>query len=256
MQRRNWNVPGLIAPIVASLIGLLLWWRFGFEQLNQLELPLARFINGLTGRNETFDHIVIFLNHFLGEALFALIIFGAFALFLRWYVGRGIDWRPAAVFAGYLFVFWVIGNYAGDKLLVEYLLRDSPSFYLVEHPDGFINLEAVRQAEVKTESHTSFPSNHGNVFFTVFFFCLLRFGMKAWVLLPLAFLLSLPRCFVGAHWVSDTMIGSVLLTWLVAAVALYTPLFRICLWAEELSLRVPPSAPVGRWPGAEVEPTR
>jgi membrane-associated phospholipid phosphatase len=256
MRTSYWNFSGLLAPVAVCAIGLILWWRYGFAPLDRAELPVAAFINGMTGRSQSLDSAVIFLNHRPGEILFVLIIFTAYALFTRWIVGRGIDWRPACVFAVYIFVFWFVANAIGDHVIERFLPRDSPSHHLVDHPVGFVDLEEVRQVDVKTESRSSFPSNHGTVFFTVFSFCLLRFGMKAWVLWPLVVLLSMPRCFTGAHWMSDSLIGSWAVTWLVAAIAMRTPLFRLCLWAEQVALRIPPRAPVGRWPDKPPKRTR
>jgi membrane-associated phospholipid phosphatase len=253
VNRAQWNIPGLLVPAALCAIVVLLWLLFGFGPLDRAELPLAAFVNGLTGRSETFDLLIIYFNRFHGEAIFVIIIFIAFVLVIRWVVGPRIDWRPVGVFACCVFAWWVLTNATGDHVIERFMPRDSPSYMLGEQ---FVNLEEVRNRDVKIKSRSSFPSNHGNVFFLVAFFCLLRFGHKAWVLFPLAFVLSLPRCFTGAHWISDNVIGSVLLTWLMAAIALYTPLFRLCLWAENLALRIPANAPVGEWPDAARAPTR
>ncbi len=226
---------GIAVPLLISAIGIGLWYRFGFEPLDRIERPLAEALNGLTGRAAWFDSTVVFLNHWWGEALCVLVIFAAFCLTARWVVGRAIDWRRVAAYSGFIFAFWVVANGIGDFILEEYMPRASPTYAI---NGELVDLEEVRDVDVKTSSWTSFPSNHGSVFFTVFFFALLRWGRKAWVIFPICVVLSLPRCFTGAHWVSDSLIGSVLVTWSVAAIAVYTPLFRITLAAEEFACRL------------------
>ncbi len=223
---------GILLPLGLSALGIVLWWVYGFEPLNHLERPLADALNGLIGRSAGFDHTVVFFNNWWGEALCVLLVFLAFCLTARWAIGRGIDWRRVAAFAGFIFVFWIVANAIGDHILERFMPRDSPTYAMGE---ALIDLEEKRDVEVKTASRTSFPSNHGTVFFTVFFFALLRWGMRAWILFPVCFVLSLPRCFTGAHWVSDTLIGSVLVTWSVAAIAMYTPLFRLSLRVEDIA---------------------
>jgi membrane-associated phospholipid phosphatase len=232
-SRRFFGFPAwcaVLPPLVLSAIGLALWWRFGFEPLNDAELPLATFINGLTGRNETIDWLVIFFNRWWGEAVFVVIAFAAYALFAASRVPKPVDWRRILMFAGFILVVWVVCNEIGDEILEKTMPRNSPSLMMGE---PFVDLSERYETRVKTEARSSFPSNHGTVFFTLFFICLMRFGKSAWELLPLCIFLSLPRVFTGAHWLSDTLIGSVLVTWVVAAIAVRTPLFGIYRWVEE-----------------------
>lgn len=245
MSDRVKKTIGVIAPIVLSVIGILLWRQYGFEPLDRWELPLAAWLNGLTGHNDAFDWLVIFFNNFWGEAITVVIAFAAYCLLARWITGPKIDWRPVAVYAAYIFVVWAVGSGLGTQYLENYFNRASPSHMI---GDDLVKVDEIHGVDVKTASDTSFPSDHGNVFFTLFFMCLLRWGWKTWVLFPICLLLASPRCFTGAHWVTDTLIGSALFTWIISAIAVYTPLYWITQKLETMSLRFPRNAPVGEPP--------
>jgi membrane-associated phospholipid phosphatase len=239
----------LAAPIIAAALALVLWRVFGFEALNELELPLAAAINGLTGRWESFDRLVMFFNHWWGEALCVLTIFTVYAVTAAWLDAHPTDWRRIAGFAAFIFAVWIVANATGDRLEPVFA-RPSPSHFIGE---SFVNLEERYGVEVKTESMTSFPSNHGSVFFTVLFMSVYRWGRGAWVLLPLAVVLSMPRVFTGAHWASDTLIGSVLVTWLVATLAMRTPMYAAYRWVEDCGCDVWERV-AARWSRPERDP--
>ena len=222
------------APLIVCTIGVVLWAVYGFGPLNRAEFPLARAINATTGHSHLFDHIVIFFNRWRGEALTVIFVFTAFALFARWVVGPLVDWRRVAAFSGYVFAVWFVTNAISVTVVEPSFPRESPSLMAGA---AFMDLADLHDTKVKISSPKSFPSNHGNVFFIVFFMALFRWGRRAWVLFPLCLLLSMPRCFTGAHWVTDTLIGSVLLTWVTALLAVRTPLFRCSLFAEEMARR-------------------
>lgn len=220
----------IVPPATLCVIGGALWWQFGYTPLDRLELPLAILINGLTGRSEAFDWLVIFFNRLPGEAVCVVIILTAFVAVAAWAMPKPVDWRRVAMFAGYVFVVWFVVDIIGGDIIENTMPRDSPSHFI---GDEFVDLKERYNTRVKTSSNTSFPSNHGGVFFTVFFMMLMRFGRKAWVLLPLCIVLSSPRAFTGAHWMSDTLIGSVLVAWTIAALAVRTPVFRIHMRLED-----------------------
>lgn len=128
---------------------------------------------------------------------------------------------------------WVVANFVGEGLIEPAVVRESPAFLLGDH---FTDLAVLHDTKVKVRSANSFPSNHGTVFLLVFTMSLYRYGRAAWLLFPIATVLSLPRCFTGAHWVGDSLVGSLLMTWLIAAVVMTTPLRGLVDRVEQLAV--------------------
>jgi membrane-associated phospholipid phosphatase len=230
---RRFNAPlALIPPLLSAALAFAAWRAIGFGPLDRLELPLALRVHAIAGWSDPVDRLVIFLNRKPGEALCVLIILAAYAAF-AFHVGGERNWRRIGLFAGLIFAAWYVANSVGASLEPVFA-RASPSLLI---QDGHVDLAQLHDIKIKTRSLRSFPSNHGSVFLIVFFMCLLRWGACAWGLLPLCLVLSMPRVVVGAHWMSDTIIGSMLVTWLTSALILRTPLadryLRIEDWLAE-----------------------
>jgi len=102
-------------------------------------------------------------------------------------------------------------------------LRDSPSILF---NDTFLLSEVVPWLKIKDSSHWCFPGDHAFIvlqwagFITAF--CGRRLGLVAY-LSTIFFIL--PRLIAGAHWITDTLCGSLPLSVLCLAWACYTPLY-------------------------------
>ncbi len=106
---------------------------------------------------------------------------------------------------------------------VLHLRRLSPS---VAIDDGFRLSHHIKWLKIKETHHACFPSDHAttNLFF---FFMMLRFVTKPWAFLAfgVATLCSLPRIIVGAHWLTDAVIGSLSIVLISMALLFDTGLF-------------------------------
>ncbi|HRP62985.1 MAG TPA: phosphatase PAP2 family protein [Phycisphaerales bacterium] len=237
MTRPLRNALALLAPVVACGGGFLLWKRFGFDRLDSIELPVAMAMNGIVGRVAAIDYLLIYFNRWPGEALCVVIMMAIYAA-IAWRLTNAESDRaktertplhlvpPARHVAGFavlIFATWYVVNNINNRL-ERVFERQSPAIIL---GDEHRNLDAKYTVKVKTVSGRSFPSNHGSVFFIVFFMTLFRWGAGRWIwlMLPAVIVLSTPRVFGGAHWMTDTLIGSVLVTWLVAAFVMFTPVY-------------------------------
>lgn len=100
----------------------------------------------------------------------------------------------------------------------------SPSMAL----DGVVDVSHVLWTKVKTGSAASFPGDHGTtaLFFPIIL-CWLRASMKMriWAWSYAAFL-CLPRMIVGAHWLSDIIVGSSGVALIFSAWLFCTPLLN------------------------------
>lgn len=235
---RSWrNALALFAPVLACGGAFLLWRRFGFDRLDSIELPIAQAMNGIVGQVAVIDYMLIYFNRWPGEALCVVIMMAIYAV-IAWRLmnaesnraeAEGTTPHPVpavrhiAGFAVLIFASWFVANNLGNRF-ERVFERQSPAIIL---GDDHRNLDAKTAVKVKTASGRSFPSNHGSVFFIVFFMTLFRWGLGRWIwfMLPAVIILSTPRVFGGAHWMTDTLIGSALVTWLVAAFVMFTPIY-------------------------------
>lgn len=114
--------------------------------------------------------------------------------------------------------------------------RASPSEYLPEA----IKLTTLfpgwdEKYHLKDGSPISFPGDHASVLI-LWGMLLSRFvtGYKRTLIWTLAALLSLPRLAAGAHWVSDDLLGGLIIALISYATAIYTPLLAsLSLWTEK-----------------------
>jgi membrane-associated phospholipid phosphatase len=92
-------------------------------------------------------------------------------------------------------------------------------------PGSFRVSRSIDLFSIKEISHTCFPGDHATTALT---FALCYIHLAGWRLgkwaLGYAILLTLPRLILGAHWLSDILVGSLSITLLCFAWAYATPL--------------------------------
>lgn len=104
------------------------------------------------------------------------------------------------------------------------LNRISPSLAL----DSIIRLsEIYPNLGLKDASNSSFPGDHAAVLMVWLGYCWFFMG-NIWRLpaILVVVIFSLPRLIVGAHWLSDILVGGIFIALLTLAFGLYTPLFN------------------------------
>ncbi|TVS13602.1 MAG: phosphatase PAP2 family protein [Planctomycetaceae bacterium] len=228
---------GILLPLLGCVAFAVYWLAFGWQPMDRAELPLAALIHSAAGRSDFVDWAIIFFNRWWGEAVCVVLIYVSFLLVATRSTPEGEDRRRILGFSAVIFATWVVANFVGQDLIEPSVARESPAFLL---GDGFTDLAVLHDTKVKVRSANSFPSNHGTVFMLVFTMSLYRYGRNAWLLLPVATLLSLPRCFTGAHWVGDSLVGSLLMTWLISASVMTTPLRKVVDRIEEIAVATLP----------------
>jgi undecaprenyl-diphosphatase len=151
-----------------------------------LDYDLFRAINGLAGRNQAVDAIVVACAKFL-PVVFALAL-----------VGLWLTWRPTNQRAAFLAGISALVALGIGQLIGVAFPRPRP--YLTHQA----NLLISRTAD------TSFPSDHATLGFAVTVL-VWRYNRRAGTaLLLLALVLAFARIFVGAHYPSDVLGGAVL----------------------------------------------
>jgi len=191
--------------------------------LQSLDVGLFRFVNQSLS-NPLFDGVMPWLS---GNAMFVpLLLLGGVALIWRWRL-RGL----------LCVVMLSLVISLGDPLVLRTLK------HAVGRPRPFVALQGVRlpansnpdrlndgnapnsqeNGNAPTERNarpTSMPSAHAANWFAVTFVMYLYFRRSAWLLLPLAALVSFSRVYNGVHYPSDVLAGALLGAGYAAAFAL------------------------------------
>ncbi|MDH5436305.1 MAG: DUF368 domain-containing protein, partial [Gammaproteobacteria bacterium] len=147
-----------------------------------------------------------------------LIILGMFALFVFADQGKFIARRIAIGF-------WMTVTVSLTGTLAKLLDidRTGPSYI---YDNAILLTRIITDFEFKAGSNSSFPSDHALVIFVISTFFLVHTGKRLGLLMSgLGIFLLMPRLVVGAHWLTDSIVGSgavvlVVMSWLMA-----TPLY-------------------------------
>lgn len=238
-------------------LGLIALWAWPESRawLQQLSLTLFVVLNGSMADAPLWSQIVAIANIRATDLATALLM----ALFLLkggWAIERNAVRRGFVGFV--LLLIWLLlfrevllsplSQWAGWKL-------PSPSMAV----DGAISTAShVGPFRVKAGDRTSFPGDHAAVLFAWLGYLMLvgnRHRLWRW-LVPAALLvlvMMLPRLIIGAHWLTDNLIGGLVIAALSLAWTCMTPLLGLCLdWVmpaierliRQLNLWLPPTA---RW---------
>lgn len=207
--------------LVVLLVGSFLWPVTGiyWEKLDLLFFQAAN--NSLKGHPQ-WQIFWALLNHPLMDWVGDLVMLLLFFVYIKQARSQMRYHRIAeCVFTAFYLaavIFFVIGVFFRGYLRIH---RVSPSLVV----DSSIRIsKEIDWLKIKDRCSRSFPGDHATTVL-LFAFCFSYFA--SWRLGLLAFLyavlLSLPRLFLGAHWLSDILIGSLPISIVCFAWAFYTP---------------------------------
>ena len=115
-------------------------------------------------------------------------------------------------------------------------IRHSPSLV---SPMQSILTEVIPSLHLKTSARNSFPGDHATLgLFFIFMMHLLLSRKKALLATGFGIIFILPRLIIGAHWLTDILIGSVSLVLFVIAWTFYTPFYHTVVSKLESFLRL------------------
>jgi len=225
--KSSWKWRSLLVVHLSILFGVLLFW-FVRAPFNYIDRQAFTILNGWMDGKPFLQWFWALLNHRLVD----WIGDGVMLLLFLVYICRKSYKKRLVRFAEMLL--FVVCLSAVILFVNTYLFRHPLRFErksptLVVENSVRVH-DTVRAIKVKDSSKHSFPGDHATtaLLFALFFTYFAR--------LPLGFfgigygvLMSLPRLIVGAHWLSDVLVGSFSIALLFFSWVIFTPFYPIFL---------------------------
>ena len=219
----QWNLFQFLYLLFFSAIVWFLWnWEFSRNFLDIVDLKIFYFLNGFIESSKTSQIFWALLNSRLADLIPAILIF---ILLLSYIKDTNIQITLERILLIIFFISLAALVIVIFKSLIFYDIdRLSPSLVI----DTSVKLrDKVPWAYPKDESQASFPGDHA----TVLLLCVLffkYFSTKKMTYLSICILLffMMPRLVSGAHWFTDIIIGSTIITSTFYAFFVKTPLVK------------------------------
>lgn len=202
---RSWHVPLLVSSLI---LAAMLFITYAIPATagvwHVLDVGMAHMLNSLISDNHAIQLFWAYANMRVFDLVMGLLMTGL----LAHYVARGSRNGPAmrgaqavVLVMTLLFVLEVVRD-----MFFPDIRNPSPSMVL----DSLTRLSDLTHLDFKEASSTSFPSDHATVAatFTLMLWAIAgwRYGLAATVLAVIA---CLPRLVVGAHWLTDDVVGGI-----------------------------------------------
>ena len=193
--------------IVLNILGLALFFSWylpdGHGFWFTLDSSIYLFFNNLMVRNHAFAVILAITNYRAFDVI-SLLAMGA--LYLYYFLRADHQEKYRLVSIGIVMLLSaVILNQLGHLIPVSHV---SPTLFFDGRP-GVVRISSLVAIPTKDASSDSFPGDHGMMLMIFAVFMWRYFGLRAFLgglLILLVF--SLPRVMIGAHWLTDIVVGS------------------------------------------------
>lgn len=247
----RWCGAGLLACNLLALT-LLASWRWPPARLlwDRFDLAVFHLLNAPLASNAAWAHIWGVCNMRLVDLGFGLIMLCILVRGNFIFTAAQVRQALYAFVALLVLLLLIRAGPLNELVKAMHWQRASPSLTV----DGAVRLTALfpewaRDWHLKDSSGRSFPGDHASVLLLwAIFLSPFAQGWRRWLVWGLALLFMLPRLVSGAHWLSDVLVGSVLLGLTAIGWGLYTPYAaKACALAERCAN--PVVQHLGRLPG-------
>lgn len=225
-----------IPPLIIFL--LVLSWQIPQTRTlwNFLDTKTFYFLNQWIQKNMFWQHFWGFSGHlsmdWIHDGIMALFFF----LNIR-SAPKILKKRKIAelIFSAFFITFSI--SLINGFIFPEYLNISRPSPTVV-HQEAFRLSKVIHWIKVKDQSGKSFPGDHATT--AALFSCIIFYTMgwkKGLLSVLYAIFFCLPRLIVGAHWLTDVLMGSLTIAILMSSLAFGTPLARMLVGLVERALK-------------------
>lgn len=240
LPNTTWRLPALICLNLCAAMLLASWlWPASRALWNQLDSLSFQLLNGSLALHPLWSGLWAVSSLRVFDLLAAGLML---SLILRkdWLFSRHERFQALCTFIALLVVL----------LLIRVLFAKLVNAYGWQHSSPSLTFESsirlseqypwlAQHLDLKDASKRSFPGDHASVLMLwAAFMALYAHGWKLFGVVALTVLLMLPRLVAGAHWMSDDLVGGVILTLLAMAWGYCTPLAGL-LAAGMLKLATP-----------------
>ena len=230
MSESHWRIKSLILVNIFS-IALFTTWLYEPMSSFWYEIDSSLFwsFNNSLMWGETWQTIWGLANN----RAFDIVAVVAVVIPFFYYGYKKEDWKLSHTFSILIMIAFVsvFSLLVGKEIPIE---RPSPTIHF---PDS-AKITQLVSFSTKDSSSDSFPGDHGISLIILagfaFFYLSKSYGILVSVL---AVVFTFPRVMVGAHWVSDELVGAVSLGFIMLSLVFYTPLHSILLTKIESSLK-------------------
>lgn len=222
MRTRPWKLlPLLLCHLLAILAISSLFHPITAFFWEKIDITTFKTLNETLRDQPRLQMFWACANHKLADWIEDLFILGFFLLYIK-QLPRGSRYRGVARFIfSILLVSSVIYVVNRKTLRHSDISRPSPT-YVVEH---CVRLsEEIPNMKIKDATLKSFPGDHATtaLFFAALFTCFAPFRLSFFAIIYACFL-CLPRVVVGAHWLTDILIGSGSIVAVILGWTFFTP---------------------------------
>lgn len=235
---RSWNFKKLLIPPLIMVALILSWLSPAFHSFwETLDVQAFHLFNSWIAKSHFWQNFWAIVNH----NKFAWIHDAIMLAFFFIYIGKGAKGkklhRTAQLIFSILFIALVI-LFINKTLLHDYIRfpRESPTLIF---PEVTSLSEHVTWLSVKDYSRCSFPADHGThaCLFSGLVFILMSWRVRILASLY-AFFFCLPRLVVGAHWITDILLGGGTIAVVTLSISIGSPLAFWVVHLIEKFLRI------------------
>jgi membrane-associated phospholipid phosphatase len=232
MTDSRWKIKQLLFwHLIIALLLTSFFWPVSAIYWKKLDVAFFKWINGSLRDSPGSQLFWALANHRLADWLEDVFILGFFTLYIR-SVQKELRLKKIATLIFCALYIAAIIFFVNGKLFRKSLIfpRESPTMVV---SDSIRLSEHISWLKVKDDSTKCFPGDHGT---TAILFASCYYFLAGWRLGLIAVVygafLCLPRMIVGAHWLSDVVVGSGCLTAFFLSWAFCTPFGNY--WSQEI----------------------
>lgn len=225
----RWKIPQLIFChfLVLLFVSTFLWpLTEGFWK--SLDIAFFKGINSSLIDHPSLQFFWACANHRYADWVEDIFILGFFILHIKSFK-KGTQIRGIAQFVFCALYVAAIIYFVNRVIFREnfVIYRDSPSIVIDE---TFRLSDVISWMRIKVDSTKCFPGDHATTAI-LFSACYTFYAKKRFAILAILYgvFLCMPRMIVGAHWLSDVLIGSGSIALITLSWAFCTPFHLICI---------------------------